>query len=277
MPLVGTNFYGTQVQRTPWDDAEAQRTGSRDAWNMAQHQNRWADKRQSGTNAFNWAMNQDTLDFNAWNGQRQDDRADSRSLAALEAQRKLAELQNTWQTEGDVRKRGWSQEDFNTQVKPFQDRQLSGIDESNRIARENYEFNKSERQRLLDQRKAREQFMDGTPDTPLMGLEGEPTTLKTPGVKGFKQRVREGLSGDAMLAELATMPGGDVADMAPLVQIQQQQAQMQADRILQDLRSNDPAIRARGMQKIKAAPPEVSRLVGPGTERTAEDRSERPA
>jgi len=59
MPLVGTNFYGTQVQRTPYDDAEAQRAQGLDAWNMAQHQNDWQNQRHGQSRSDARAMNRD--------------------------------------------------------------------------------------------------------------------------------------------------------------------------------------------------------------------------
>ena len=88
MPLTGRNFYGVQVQRTPYDDAEAQRAVSQDAWNMAQYQNDWAERRFQQGRGDAWAMNRDNLNFNKYAL----DRADVRSAAAIEAQRKIAEM-----------------------------------------------------------------------------------------------------------------------------------------------------------------------------------------
>lgn len=131
MPLVGTNFYGTQVQRTPWDDAEQYDAASRDATirglndRLAQQQNR-SDALQ---------MHRDTLNYGVW----QDQRNDARSLQAMEAQKQLAKMGFDFQSgmfdktqaAEDARQRaGWDREDqrFTTQVKPFQDRQLAATD-----------------------------------------------------------------------------------------------------------------------------------------------------
>jgi len=87
MPLVGTNFYGTQVQRTPYDDAEAQRAQGLDAWNMAQHQNDWQNQRHGQSRSDARAMNRDNLNFGAWShGQNM-----AQQAASAEAQRRMHE------------------------------------------------------------------------------------------------------------------------------------------------------------------------------------------
>ena len=89
MTLVGRTTQGINVQRTPWDDADAQNAAAQDQWRMAQ----FADARLRQGQSDARAMNQDNLNFGVWQSGRSDAR-DARTTAAqlaLEAQRQKQE------------------------------------------------------------------------------------------------------------------------------------------------------------------------------------------
>ena len=259
MPLVGTNFYGTQVQRTPWDDAEAQRTGSRDAWNMAQHQNRWADKRQSGTNAFNWAMNQDTLDFNAWNGQRQDDRADSRSAASIEAQRRIAEMGYTHDA---------TMFDKRTGVDDARDVRNWGRGEPYRkIELEQAGWRGEDRARSLADRKSQED-LDGL----LAELAADPT-MANAGVDDF-MRSAQGKIAEANAARTASDPKAQKLRLPAQYLIdaigkrtarRDATEQARRDRLAADAAGSNPAKRANARKLIASDPKLAGQIDTPET------------
>lgn len=277
MPLVGTNFYGTQVQRTPWDDADAQNAAAQDQWRMAQ----FADARLRQGQSDARAMNQDNLNFGVWREGQQGNR-DVRNTAAAERLAAMGfkhaegmyDKQTGFQTSlfdrgeqaaeaRDVRRNKRDDDLYRDRVLPRETRQLAREDAAD-----------AEAKRLRDEEAAYRVFMQGTPGTP--GREGERErdfVDGTPGIKGFNQRLAGGefTSEDDLIKAYMGGAGSRGESMLPqVVSGFRQDAQTQADRILADLNSSDPRRRARALEAQKTAPAQVKRLLG-ATPQTAQD------
>lgn len=214
-------------------------------------------------------MNQDNLNFGVWQSGRADSR-DARATAAqlaLEAQRQKQEelmfgKRSAYDTERDNRiegradartasERAYQDKLYGERVKPMNDRTLA-----------EYDAAAAERQRLRDEAEARRRFFRGGAKTL---LDGKPDP-------GFMARLASGeISGDEALGELAANTGEQGEAMFPMLLARQDQtAQISADRILQDLQSNDPRRRARGLKAQETAPAPVKRMLG-ATPQTAQD------
>lgn len=144
MPLVTQNWYGTQVQGTPYDDAAKYNAASRDA-TISQLNDRLAQMYQGG-NALQ--MNRDNLNFGVWStGQNRQAMA-----AQLQAQRGmqqdrfgfeggLVDKQHQWATDPNLpsNKVANAQADAFTQMMPLdmQLKQLMVEREKGQIGRQN--------------------------------------------------------------------------------------------------------------------------------------------